>query len=355
MCSNEHIRGGGNKRSRKSALALECLEARCVPAGGGTGLFPVTSLLDSGVGTLRAAITSANASSDSTNDIDITVTGTIQLESALPTITGSNVTILGPGSSNLAVYRDPTQGAFGIFTIGATTADITGIGIVGGFVANGGGVQNNGNLTLQNDYIGSNEAISSGGGVYNATGATLAVNNCSLAFNSAVFGGGIYNASNLQVSGGGAIYLNTVTNSGGGIYNTSNGTTVVSGGEQIYSNTAGNRGGGIYNLGGTFTWNGGAGDALTGNSATNLGGGIFSGFAGTVNLTGVSISGGNSAGYGGGCFVWSGTLTLTNITLTGNIATATNGLAGAMWVEPNSLAINTPILITDATGQYTPP
>jgi hypothetical protein len=342
--------GGGKKRSRRSTLRLESLEDRCVLNA--PTIFTVSALGDAGAGTLRAAITGANASATTNNEIDFTVTGTITLESALPAISNS-VDIDGPGSSSLTVTRDSAQGNFCIFAISAsTTVNITGVEISGGQVAaaqgNGAGVQNNGTLELIDDSIDNNTSTVDGGGIYNSTTGSLIVYGSYLWSNNAVHGGGIYNDGYLEVESGSEIFTNGATLWGGGIYNSSTGTVSVLGGQQIFNNTAGTRGGGIYNLG-AFTWTGSGGE-LTGNSADGYGGGIVNGGGATANLTGVTISG-NSASWGGGFFVWSGTLNLTNCTISGN--TADDGAAGGMYTS-NGTYTTTNCTISDAIAQYTP-
>jgi hypothetical protein len=134
---------------------LQWLEYRNVPA-----TFSVDSVLDSGADTLRDAITQLNNSTDANNTIEIICYGSVQLESALPTIQ-KNVTIEGPGYENFTVTRDSTQGAFGIFGVaGGATVTIDGLTISGGDAGagQGGGIYNQGNLTLDNDVIDGNVA-----------------------------------------------------------------------------------------------------------------------------------------------------------------------------------------------------
>ena len=116
--------------------------------------YTVTSLADTGAaGTLRWAITQANADPGSTIVFAGGVTGTITLGSSLPTITAST-TITGPGAASLTIDEN---GSHRIFQIGtAVTATVSG-------------------LTLTNS-AGSNsdEAIGvSGGGTFAATGITI--------------------------------------------------------------------------------------------------------------------------------------------------------------------------------------
>ena len=86
----------------------------------------VTSLADSGAGTLRDAI----AASDNGDTIDFSVTGTIGLTSGFLVIL-RDITITGPGANLLEVTR--TAGVFTIFDVGdGPTVSISGIGITNG-------------------------------------------------------------------------------------------------------------------------------------------------------------------------------------------------------------------------------
>src|SRR5262249_12852988 len=81
---------------------LEALEDRWLPSQVG---LTVTSLADSGPGTLRAAILTADAGSHSDKfTIGFSVSGTIDLQSPLPDLNNS-ITIQGPGASSLTVER----------------------------------------------------------------------------------------------------------------------------------------------------------------------------------------------------------------------------------------------------------
>jgi hypothetical protein len=96
--------------------------------------FTVSNTSDSGAGSLRNAITNALAGCAGPHDIQAGgVIGTISLQTALPTITNSNITIHGPTSGTLTVTRG--TGTFRIFTVnnssGAATGTYTGDGAVG--------------------------------------------------------------------------------------------------------------------------------------------------------------------------------------------------------------------------------
>src|SRR5262249_31230931 len=127
------LRGGpGRKSARRPAYPrrsfvprLQILEDRTLPSN-----FPVTSLADSGPGSLRQAILDANAAG-SDNSITFAVTGSITLASALPDLS-SNLEIEGPGVSSLTVARSSATGTpdFSIFTVaGGTTVTVDGLTI----------------------------------------------------------------------------------------------------------------------------------------------------------------------------------------------------------------------------------
>src|ERR1700690_1298365 len=100
------------RRSRPSFRpCLECLETRLTPT-----TFTVSTLADSGAGSLRAAITSVNGG-DTPDVIDFSVAGVIQLtSSALPAITNT-VNIDGtsaPGFAGAPVVEIDNNGFIGL-------------------------------------------------------------------------------------------------------------------------------------------------------------------------------------------------------------------------------------------------
>jgi hypothetical protein len=67
--------------------------------------YTVTNLNDSGAGSLRSAITSANADTAGNIVFASGVVGTIDLQSSLPnvTLTSGSMTITGPGANKLTI------------------------------------------------------------------------------------------------------------------------------------------------------------------------------------------------------------------------------------------------------------
>lgn len=294
-----------------------------------------------GLCTLREAITAANnnaasgavagecaAGSSSADDmIDVSVTGAINLASALPNIS-SNMTINGPGASSLTVQRSAAGGtpAFAVLSVTNGTVTISGLTVSNGLanpsVGGGGGVRNSGVLlTLLNVTVTGNQTMNGlpGGGIFNS-GGTLTVQNSTISGNASSAsgdGGGIYNS-------GGTINLSNSTVSGNHA------------GDGVSPNGGGN-GGGIWNIGTVVITN----STISGNQTGTGGAGGNGGFGGGLyninkaTLTNVTVSGNNTGGPsnspgGGGGISNPGTLTLTNCTIANNqtgggVPGATNG------------------------------
>jgi len=181
-----------------------------------------------------------------------------------------DVTILGSGRTLTTVNGSGMINS--VFTINSGTVTLDGLTITGGASGLGGGIQNSGTLTVTNSTItGGTSAL--GGGIYNAGGGTLTVTNSTISGNTAaIYGGGIENEGTA-----------TITSS------------------TISHNTAGEYGGGIANIGGGFY-------------------GIPF-FVATLTVTSSMISDNTALGSGGGIANAYATLTVTNNTFSGNVAT----------------------------------
>ena len=93
----------GNVEELGSRSGCESLEDRMVLSQVG---LTVSSLADSGPGSLRAAILAADAGRASDKfTIDFAVTGAINLQSPLPDL-NNTIAIQGPGAGSLTVERD---------------------------------------------------------------------------------------------------------------------------------------------------------------------------------------------------------------------------------------------------------
>ena len=171
----------------------------------------VTSTADSGAGTLRYCIANGYT------NIPITVTGTITLNSALPTITSSvsTFTITGPGANKLTVSGN---NLYQVFYISSGSTSISGLTIAKGNTSgNGGGILNDGGtLTVAGVTFSGNTASGDGGGIYSTS--SLTVKDCTFSGNTAENGGGF----KINSSGTAAVTYSTFSgnkanNDGGGI------------------------------------------------------------------------------------------------------------------------------------------
>ena len=235
------------RRFSPQCLPREQLEERAVPA-----VIPltVTSLADSGPGTLRQAIMTADAGA-TTNSYLITIersaSGTIDLKSVLPDLS-RNITITGLGASTSTVQRDPAASPFRIFTVDkGEPVNISGLTIKGGNAGNGngGGLDNAGTVTVSNSVFTSNIA-GAGGGLANESGGTASVSGSTFTSNGAGLGGGLANNGTASVSGSTFTRNSASFGSGGGLANVLGGTARVSG-STFTSNSAGGFGGGLDN------------------------------------------------------------------------------------------------------------
>jgi hypothetical protein len=251
---------------------FEFLEGRYLPS-------TVTNLNDSGAGSLRDAI--ATTPAGGTVDFQPGLTGVITLTSSTLTIDHS-LTITGPGANTLTVSGNQQ---FSVFVVSpGVTATLAGLSIVNGkgvtylTVDGGGGIDNQGTLTVTGCILSGNQDVKAhasafGGGIFNS--GTLTVIATTLSGNSAgagnsmfgppgACGGGIFNASAATL---------TVINS------TLSGNSVGTGGASY--------GGGICNDGNLAMIN----STVSLNSATDVqafGGGIASG--GSLTLTNTIVA-----------------------------------------------------------------
>lgn len=340
----------------------------------------VTSLGDNGgAGQLRAAITTANADGGGdTIAFPSGLSGTIVLNSALPTITQS-MTIECPSGLSVAIdgsnkfqifdidggktaitvaisgiimqrgYNIGANGGGGILNDGATLtlSDCTlqnnnalnGGGIsnssgtltltscflssngagTGGAVGQGGGIFNGGTATLTNCTLSENTASTAkgggGGGILNGASATLTATNCTLSDNSSWDGGGIDSLGTATLQSC-TFSENTSDDVGGGL-DDAGGTAALT--DCTISNNNSVDGGGVYNAAkATIT-----GCSFSENGASEVGGGVDDFTSGTDTMTASTLSG-NTADSGGGLAAL-GTDTLTNCTFSGNSASADGG------------------------------
>ena len=127
--------------------------------------------------------------------------------------TGGMQSIIGPAAG---VTIDG-----GIATSQRVTATLSGLTISGGSLSYGGGLDNEGNVTLTDCTLSGNFASEKGGGLYNGTNDTVTLTGCTISGNSAAGnGGGLFNKGTAKLVD--CTISGNVGNQGSRIYNTTN-------------------------------------------------------------------------------------------------------------------------------------
>jgi len=331
---------------RAAVLARRTAVATGVAIGAGSfvaapathaATYEVTTLDDSGAGSLREAIAAADADpGHDTITFAPGLSGTIHLTSRLEITTP--MTIEGPGADVVTIDGGNATGLFAIDTVvpGAPVT-ISGLTLTHGRAGDGGAIfSDDALLTVRDSVITGNTATSTGGGITGRDGG-LVISGTRITDNTAGhYGGGVhYNgistgAHTLSISDS-VVTGNTSAREGGGLSlydvyaDAEVRRTTVSG------NTAGRSGGGIWF---EDTYQGvtvGVVDStVSGNTSAWAGGGIsfgenFKGLTQVVDSTIVD----NHATHGGGIQFadvdGAGRFAVVGSTITGNTATDRGG------------------------------
>ncbi|WP_308581888.1 Ig-like domain-containing protein [uncultured Pseudomonas sp.] len=285
----------------------------------GLATITVTSNADSGVGSLRSALSSAVAGDIITFNANMTVNLNSQL------VISKNLTV--EGDLNLDGVADVTlSGQYKTQVLkvnSGVTATLDGLVITQGLAAGNGG---NGSANSS----GATAANLLGAGISNF--GVLTLNNVSVTANAASGGGGGGGASVSNASGGGG---------GGGALGGGIGGTGGNSGAGLYAGIAGSTnlggaGGGAYTMGGR------GGSSVGGAGSTGLGGYTNGSAGGTASSGALSIggggggsgwdgAGGKGGGAAGGIYNASGaTLTIVGTSsITGNIGAGGGGGGGS--------------------------
>jgi hypothetical protein len=346
------------------AISVGILGLALVTTQGAT--FTVTTTGDSGPGSLRQAMSDANATPGD-HIIVFTINGTMVLSSPLPTVT-HNTVIAGPGTNHLTISGSNAVQIFSFNT--GTTNTISGLTMANAKAtgySNGAAIANAGHLTISNCFLVNNTNLYGwGGAIYNS--GHLAILSSTLAANQAIGETGFARTSGTAAGGGAA-------GMGGGIFSTTgtmfiaccmftgNSATGGDGGSAAWPISGGTgRGGGIYG-GGWCGVSGGFGSGGGGASAGQCpggGGGFGGGGGGNVGdygregaggLGGGSGgyapygcgSGGGGAGMGGAIFIANGLVTITNSSFQANQATGgqerASGMGGGIFANTGLVTI----------------
>lgn len=272
---------------------IESLETRQMLAGDTYTITTLTDVAIAGTATddlwsLREALNHSAADVNAEKDVISfgSLTGEIALGSSGQLVVGSDVDIVGPGADKLTINAG---GNSRVVSINAgVEAKISGLKVTGGGnVATGGGVLNNGDLTLDSVVIAGNTTnlAGYGGGVLTQNGvsgqASLRVFNSTIDANRATHGSGLY----LSMGGG---------------------VVVIDG-----STVSNNVGLGLE----TFTYSGGGGMAVDGINA------------GSIEITNSTFSG-NRASHTGGIRLQNSLtpISIVNSTIAYNVGNDSGGL-----------------------------
>ncbi len=266
-------------------IGLSFLQGGRMAADSGPSTLMVTNGDDDGVGSLREVI--RDAAPDAT--IQFIYTGVILLTSD-ELLIDKNLTIAGPGSSLVSVSRDANAAQeFRLLEISSgVTVSVSGVTFSNGV----GGIFNGGVLSLSDVQI-----INDGLGCVNSAGAQMSLTNCSVTGNESICGfllffecgGGIVNDGDLTVQGS-TISGNTAAN-GGGVLSTGTATITnctIAGNAAVTTGPHGLQGG----YGGGLDLNGSAvlvSDTISGNQCVWQGGGVLA--ADTLTITNCIVSG----------------------------------------------------------------
>ncbi len=289
-------------------------------------LFGANSVIRAGSFDVCASCTYTTINAAVTDFVNVLDGSTINVGPGIYTETvvlTRSMTIQGQGIDVTIIDGDNSGSVFEISDDSAVTVTIKDITIQNGSSADGGGgVYNNGVLTIINSVIKDNDGqCDDGGGILNFSSLTL--QDVVITGNSAASGGGIVN-EDVLIANNITVTLNTANDSGcgswvatgGGIDNS--GTAIIAN-SVVSTNTAVLDGGGIENdrvI--TISLS-----TISNNTTQEDGGGVDNAIAGTMLVMSNTIRNNNAVSGGG--FNNEGVLTLTASTINGNKAQGGNG------------------------------
>jgi hypothetical protein len=286
--------------------------------------------------TLRDALALANANPGADSiSFDSAINGT-PIDLTLGELTISDdVTITGNGEIHTTI--DAQLNSRVLHVQSGVTASLSGLTITGGSVGTGfgiagvgGGIVNQGALTISDSVITGNAAGNDGGGICSYSATSLSLSNCTIGNNTAAAGAGIYSAGSGTFSATNCTITGNIASSvGGGLAGDVVTESLVN--CTIDGNSA-PRGAGIYATGGTWTIKA---STVSNNQAGTSGGGIQSQQANLIVIN--STVSGNTAPTGGGLFFGIPGATynseLTDVTISNNRATTGTTAGGGVFVR----------------------
>ena len=256
-------------------------------------LIPGPDTLSVPVGTYTLTIPGQNEDAAATGDLDIT----------------DSLTIVGASAASTIIQAGPSPGTGvdRVFQIvgSAPTVNLSNVTIRHGTFTEsgvGGGILNEGTLSLTDVVVTGNQA-DRGGGLYHTSASTLTITRATLSANTADKGGALLNNAGVVALRDSTVAGNIATTQGGGILNTGSRLSLTR--TTASGNSAGSGGGGgIFNRAPLTAVN----STISGNTTTGNGGGIHASGGGTFDLLNVTIanntadSDSDGSGDGGGVF-----------------------------------------------------
>jgi len=281
--------------------------------------------------------TIAGATTAASNGDTINVLYAVDNESGI--IVSKSLTIQGQGANNTVVDGG---GNATVFNVNPSAHPQPGVSVIiqnitirNGSGTYGGGIYNNGALTISNSTISGNSATYSGG-IFNDSVGTLTIVSSTISGNAAtVGGGGIYNNAGILNIANSTISGNSASQKGGGVYNYQ-GTETISN-STIVNNSSPSIGG-LYNVIGTGDY------TRVKNSIVGINSGGDCGTAGTITATGANLDTDGSCGTSDFIQVTPAQLNL------GSLALNPPGTTDTAALMPGSVAIDAVTDCTDAFG-----
>jgi len=232
-----------------AALSVAVLPARV--AGAATDV--VTTCAGFGTGSLPAVV--ADAGSDDTITFSVSCPPTSPIQLSSPIDITQDLTISGPGVGAMAVSGTQDLNVFQVAS--DVTVTISGITIEngqadGGTGTGGGGIHNDGMLTVTESAVTGNAASNAGGGIYNdgtltVTDSTVSDNGFPSRSSFMTEGAGIYNEGTLSVVDS-TVSGNSTWGFAGALFNDASGTASIDD-STFANNWAYDGGGAVFNKG----------------------------------------------------------------------------------------------------------
>jgi len=238
-----------------------------------------------------------------------------------------SITIVSLGTYPLTINAKEMSRAISVSTFANVV--LAGLTITGGKATgtlSGGGISNDGTLTIVNCTISNNQSLASGGpdykgggGISNNNTGTLTVLNSTISDNTANYGGGIRNNGILTITNS-TMTHNEANSAGGGVFDFAGTLRII--GSTISYNRADTNGGGMnLEFGGTATING----SIIASNGARYGGGICQS-GGNVTVNSSVIVSNNASNEGGGLYAATmGSTALNNVTIMNNWSYAKGG------------------------------